>query len=295
MSAMNLRPSSLARIAALCILSSLGTLAAAQAPDSPGTLRKLKSTGVILLGHRTDSAPFSFLDDKKQPIGYSVELCQQVVEQLRTNLSMPNLRIQWVPVTAANRIDSVTSGKVDLECGTTSATLSRMEKVDFSNLIFVDGMGLLVRKEGGVKQMTDLVGRKVAVIQGSTGENNLRRALALRAITAEVLTVKSEEDGLRAVEAGTADAYANDRVVLVGISRKAKDISALNLVEEDISMEPYALMLRQDAAFRLAVNRAIANLYRSQAIMGIYDRWFGDFGRPGPLLRNMYLLNATPD
>lgn len=277
------------------LLCAVATLAAAQSPDSPGTLRKLKDGGVINLGYRIDSAPFSFIGDDKRPTGYSVELCQEVVGVLRQNLGLPQLRVQWVPVTSATRIEAVVSGQVDLECGTTSATLSRMEKVDFSNLIFVDGTGLLVRSNGGVKRVADLAGRKVAATRGSTGEDNLRRALAQRGITAEVLSVDSEVEGLRAVEAGTVDAYANDRLILIGLGRKAKDAQALGLVDEDISMEPYALMMRQDAAFRVAVNRAISTIYRSPAIDGLYDRWFGGFGKPGALLGAMYYLGATPE
>ncbi|MBK6656558.1 amino acid ABC transporter substrate-binding protein [Zoogloea sp.] len=277
------------------LLCAIATLAAAQSPDSPGTLRKLKDGGVINLGYRTDSAPFSFVGDDKRPTGYSVELCQEVVGVLRQNLGLPQLRVQWVPVTSATRIEAVVSGQVDLECGTTSATLSRMEKVDFSNLIFVDGTGLLVRSNGGVKRVADLAGRKVAATRGSTGEDNLRRALAQRGITAEVLSVDSEVEGLKAVEAGTVDAYANDRLILIGLGRKAKDAQALGLVDEDISMEPYALMMRQDAAFRVAVNRAISTIYRSPAIDGLYERWFGGFGKPGALLGAMYYLGATPE
>lgn len=277
------------------LLCAFSSLTAAQSPDSPGTLHKLKETGVISLGYRTDSAPFSFTGDNTQPWGYSVELCQEVVTLLRHNLSLPNLRIQWVPVTSATRIEAVVRGQVDLECGTTSATLSRMEKVDFSNLIFVDGTGLLVRSNGGVKRVADLAGRKLAATRGSTGEDNLRRALAQRGITAEVLSVDSEVEGLKAVEAGTVDAYANDRLILIGLGRKAKDAQALGLVDEDISMEPYALMMRQDAAFRVAVNRAISTIYRSPAIDGLYERWFGGFGKPGALLGAMYYLGATPE
>ena len=105
----------------------------------------------------------------------------------------------------------------------------------------------------------------------------------------------SEVEGLKAVEAGTVDAYANDRLILIGLGRKAKDAQALGLVDEDISMEPYALMMRQDAAFRVAVNRAISTIYRSPAIDGLYERWFGGFGKPGALLGAMYYLGATPE
>ncbi len=265
------------------------------AADSSATLTRLRDTGVILLGHRTDSAPFSFVGEQGRPIGYSVDLCERVVAVLRESQKLPSLRVQWVPVTSANRIDAVTSGKVDLECGTTSATLSRQERVDFSNLIFVDGAGLLARADRGVKRLSDMAGRRVAVTAGSTTVDVMRQAFKERSISVELVVVKNELDGLAAVETGKVDAYANDRIVLLGLLRKLKGGVDFVLVDEDASMEPYALMMRRDPAFRLAVNRALSRIYRSQAIVEIYDAWFGVLGAPGPLLAAMYYLNATPE
>lgn len=268
---------------------------AAQAAETSGTLGRIRDSGVILLGHRTDSAPFSFIGAEGRPIGYSVELCERVVGQLREAYKLPSLRVQWVPVTSANRIDAVASGKVDLECGTTSATLSRQERVDFSNLIFVDGAGLLARADRGIKRISDLSGRRVAVTAGSTTGDVLRQSFKDRSMSAELVVVRNELEGLAAVEAGKVDAYANDRVILLGLLRKLKGGVDFVLVDEDASMEPYGLMMRRDPAFRLAVNRALSRIYRSQAIVEIYEAWFGVLGAPGPLLAAMYYLNATPE
>lgn len=282
--------------ASLCVSLSSG-LSTAHAQEAPltGTLKKIRDSGSISLGHRTDSAPFSFIGAERQPDGYSVDLCKRVVGALKERLKLADLKINWVPVTSASRIEDVTSGKVDLECGTTSTTLDRQEKVDFSNLIFVDGVGLMVRTGGGIQRVSDLAGRKVAVTYGSTTEAALRRALRDRMVNAEILGVKTEVEGLAAVEGGTVDAYANDRLILIGVARKAKDLKALSLVDEDLSFEPYALMMRRDADFRLAVNRALSGVYRSAAIGEIYDRWFAGFGQPGNLLAAMYYLNAIPE
>jgi len=276
-------------------LSGIAPGASAQSPEITGTLKKIRDTGVIALGHRAESAPFSFVNAEGRPDGYSVDLCLRVADSIKETLQLPKLQVKWVPVTSADRIDQVTSGKVDLECGTTSATLSRQASVDFSNLIFVDGTGLLVRNDRNVRRIADLANGTVAVTAGTTTEAALRQAFAQRAITATVVTVKNELEGLAAVEAGHFDAYANDRLILIGVARKAKDLNALSLVDEDASMEPYALMMRHDPSFRLAVNRSLSALYRSPGIGEIYDRWFGGFGQPGPLLAAMYYLNATPE
>ncbi len=277
------------------ILAAIAPGALAQSPELTGTLKKIRDTGVIAIGHRTESAPFSFVNTEGQPDGYSIDLCLRIADNLKETLQLPKLQIKWVPVTSADRIEQVTSGKVDLECGTTSATLSRQASVDFSNLIFVDGTGLLVRTDRNVRRIADLANGTVAVTAGTTTETALRQAFAQRAITATVVTVKNELEGLAAVEAGHFDAYANDRLILIGVARKAKDLNALSLVDEDASLEPYALMMRHDPSFRLAVNRTLSALYRSPGIGEIYDRWFAAFGQPGPLLAAMYYLNATPE
>lgn len=285
----------LSRCALLALALPLAGTGTAFAAEPASTLSRIRDSGVILLGHRTDSAPFSFVGKDGRPIGYSVELCERVVAQLRDAYKLPGLRIQWVPVTSANRLDAVGSGKVDLECGTTSATLSRQERVDFSNLIFVDGAGLLARADRGIKRISDMAGRRVAVTEGSTTGDVLRQAFKDRSVSAELVVVRNELEGLAAVEAGKVDAYANDRVILLGLLRKLKGGVDFVLIDEDASMEPYALMMRRDPAFRLAVNRALSRIYRSQAIVEVYDAWFGVLGAPGPLLAAMYYLNSTPE
>jgi polar amino acid transport system substrate-binding protein/glutamate/aspartate transport system substrate-binding protein len=279
---------------ALALLAALSALPALAA-EPGGTLARIRDSGVILLGHRTDSAPFSFVGQEGRPVGYSVELCERVVGHLREAHKLPGLRVQWVPVTSANRIDMVSAGKVDLECGTTSATLSRQERVDFSNLIFVDGAGVLARADRAVKRLSDLAGRRVAVTAGSTTGDVMRQAFKDRSVNVEIVVVRNELEGLSAVESGKVDAYANDRVILLGLLRKLKGGVDFVLVDEDASMEPYALMMRRDPVFRLAVNRALSRIYRSPAIVEVYNAWFGVLGAPGPLLAAMYYLNTTPE
>jgi ABC-type amino acid transport substrate-binding protein len=208
---------------------------------------------------------------------------------------MANLAVKWVALSAANRFDQVSNGAVDLECGNTSATLSRMEKFDFSNLIFVDGGAILVLEEATIGRLLDLGGKTVGVVAGTTTEQNLKTALKDKLIDAKVVTVKDEAEAMGALQAKKIDGYAGDRVKLVGLVALAKSDIKYRLVQDDFSFEPYALMMRRDPAFRLVVNRSLSQIYRSGAVTDIYDRWLARLGKPGPLLIAMYYLNATPE
>jgi ABC-type amino acid transport substrate-binding protein len=264
------------------------TLGSAQA-QSPGTLKKIADARTITLGYRTEAAPFSFAAGDGQPAGYSVDLCKRVVASLEQQLKT-TLAIKWVPVTSDNRIGQVSGGTVDLECGTTTVTLGRQEQVDFSSLIFVDG-GSFVTRADGPRKLADLAGKTVGVLAGTTTESRLREVLKARKIDARLLTLRDEREGVVALADGRIQAFANDRIALVGrvlVAQPAGVTFALG--EEDFSFEPYALMMRRDPAFRLAVNRALAQIYAGPAIGEVYDRWFGKVGKPTPLLLAMYYL-----
>ena len=202
------------------------------------------------------------------------------------------LATRWVPVTAANRIEQVTSGAVDLECGTTTVTLGRLEQVDFSGMIFVDGASFVSVGATGPRRLADLAGKRIGVLAGSTTEPRLRAALKERKIEAQVVVVRDEREGVSALTEKRIDAFANDRLALVGRVLVAKAAGDFTLADEDFSFEPYALLMRRDAAFRLAVNRALARIYAGPELVDIYNRWLGDLGRPGPLLSAMFYLDV---
>jgi ABC-type amino acid transport substrate-binding protein len=268
----------------------------AQAQGTGTTLKKIADTGVIALGHRTDSMPFSYFDAKREPMGYSVDLCRRVVVSLQQQLKLPELKVKWVPVTAENRFPAVVKGEIDLECGTTTATLTRQQTVGFSNLIFVDGGGIMLHTDHPAKKLADLAGRRIAVTAGTTAAKRLPEVLKARLIDAQIVVIKGELDALAALEAGKVDAYANDRIVLFGLALQGKEPKRLALLDANFSFEPYALMMRRDDPdFRLAVNRALARIYGTGTIGEIYQRWFGQFGAPGDLLLSMYFLNALPE
>jgi ABC-type amino acid transport substrate-binding protein len=282
------------RLASLVVAAAIALPAGAQTPGT--TLAKIRDAKTIALGYRETALPFSFTGDDKQPTGYVVDLCRRIVAALQRELRLDALAVKWVPVTAENRFGAVTGGQIDLECGTTTATLSRMRDVDFSALTFIDGGGVLSRVDAPVARLAELAGKRVAVGAGTTAERALPQALKERAISAQVVAARNQEDAIAMLEDGRVDAYANDRLVLLGGVARAKDPRRFALSEDDFSFEPYALMLRRhDGDFRLAVNRALAHLYRGQGIVEIYDRWFGAFGRPGLLLASMYYLNALPE
>ncbi len=279
--------------AAIAVLV-LPALAHAQALD--GTLKKIRDTKTINIAYRTDAIPFSFADGKSVPTGYTVDICKRVVASLEQQLKIQGLQVNWVPATSQNRLELVAKKQADMECGSTTATLSRMEQVDFSSFVFVDGTGVLVRNDAGVKNFADLGGKRVAAIAGTTNEKALAEALRKRLVNATVVPVKTRDEGLAALEAGKVNGFASDKVLIVGLSGKVKDPTQYTMLAEDLSFEPYAIVLpRGDAQFRLAVNRGLAQLYRSPAIGELWNRWFGPLGKPGVLVEAMFFLGAIPE
>ncbi|HEX6079725.1 MAG TPA: amino acid ABC transporter substrate-binding protein [Methylomirabilota bacterium] len=277
----------------LCLLAVLNAACATPGTD---TLRKIRDSGHIALGYRDSSRPFSYVGDGGQPVGYTIDLCTRVVTEVKAATGRRDLQIDWVRVTPDDRIGAVTGGRVDLECGSTTASLSRQEQVDFSYPTFVDGGSLLVAADAGVRTSADLAGKAIAVIPKTTTEGALAKWLARQGITAQVLPVREHAEGLAAVSDGRAVAYASDRTILIGLGLAYQGTRRMVVMEDFLSYEPYGLMMRRrDPDFRLTVNRALAEVYRSGDIVSIYKRWFGDWGPPSRLLGAMYLLNSVPE
>jgi ABC-type amino acid transport substrate-binding protein len=283
----------LALTAALAGCASTGGGAAAPM----ATLDRIKATKTILLGYRDSSVPFSFVDRSQAPAGYSVDLCQRVVEELRRDLKLPDLQPKWVPVTVENRQSAVIAGTVDLECGSTTNTLSRQEQVDFSLTTFITGASLVARSDANLSG--DLASVRIAIIPGTTTDAIIKDAMARSAAGAgrtQLLAVKDHAEGLAAVANGTVDVYATDRAILIGLILAAPDPRRFALLDRYFSYEPYALMMRRgDPDFRLAVNRALARLYRSGQVLEIYGKWFGAWGPPSALTVALYAIEGLPD
>jgi len=261
---------------------------------SRNTLAKLKASGQISVAFSGDSLPFSFVDGKQQPAGYSIDLCKRVIAQLGRAAGVPDLKVNWVVGTVAERLAMVASGKADLECANTTATQTRMANVDFSSLIFLDGGGLLV-KVPAIQKFNDLSGKNIGVIAGTTTEARLDAALKQRLVNAKVTKLKDGNEGIAMLESGSLDAFASDKVKLIGLAAQAKDPKGLAILPDDLSIEPLAFALpRGDSAFRLEVNRALTQVYVGGEIETIFNQWLGALGRPSGLLAAMYLLNAIP-
>lgn len=289
---------SFAALGAVVALVALGLAPGApSAQELRGTLKKIKDSEAMPLGFRDNARPFAFVGPDGKPTGYSVDLCLRVVDALREQLGLAALKTPWVPVSAETRFSAVTSGTVDLECGSTTNTLGRQATVDFSILTFVDGGSLLGRIGSNVSAVADLAGKRVAVIPGTTTEKALAAALQKSWIsTARVVPVKDHAEGLAAVEQGRAEAFASDRTLLVGLLSQAREPRRLRVSNQYFSYEPYALMLRRDDPdFRLAVNRALAKLYQSVHISQIYEKWFGRFSQASALVHAVYTLGSLPD
>jgi ABC-type amino acid transport substrate-binding protein len=278
---------------ALALLLAAGYV---HAQSLDGRLKKIAATKTITIAYRADATPFSFTDEKKQVGGFSIDLCRRVVNSIERQLNVPNLQVHWLPVTAQTRFDAVAKGQADMECGSSTVTLSRLKQVDFSSYIFIASTGLLIKGASGLRSLSDLSDRKIAVIAGTTNENAIHAQLKRRRLSATVLPFNTRDEAFAALEEGRVDAFASDKLLLVGVAGKANDQKSLTLLPDELSFEPYGIVLpRGDAAFRLAVNTGLSQLYGSGEISEIFGRWFGAFGDPGPLTKAMYLLGAIPE
>ena len=282
-------------VIALVMMTALGATTV-HAQTRTGTLKKVADSGTLTIGYRENALPFSYTGSDGKPTGYSIDLCQEIAVAVQQELKLPNLAVRWVPVTPENRVDAVANGTVDIECGSTTASLSRQEKVDFTLMTFVDGASLLIAEGSGLRTVGDLAGKRVGVVPGTTTEKAVADFLRAQSIAATVVAVKDHDEGLAALQTSKIEAYASDRTILVGLVLQARGTSRYALVSDDLSYEPYGFMVRRDdSAFRLVANRALARLYRSGAIGTVYSKWFGAMGKPTPALVLMYALQGLPE
>jgi ABC-type amino acid transport substrate-binding protein len=278
---------------ALALVLAAGSL---HAQDLQGRLKKIADSKTISIAYRSDATPFSFTDAKQQVVGYSIDVCKRVVNMIERQIKVQGLEVKWVPVTVRTRFDAVARGEADMECGSSTVTLTRLKRVDFSSYIFVESTGLLVKSAAGLRSLSDLSDKRIAVVSGTTNERAVKSQLARREINATVLPFASRDEAFAALENGKADAFASDKLLLVGAGSRARDPKSLIILPDELSFEPYGIVLpRGDADFRLAVNTGLSHLYGSGEIVEIYGRWFRRFGDPGPVTKVMYLLGTIPE
>lgn len=239
-----------------------------------GTLQKIYETGVIRLGHRENSPPFAFLDAQRRPLGYSLDICDVVVEQVGAHVHR-SLRVEYVPVSPSNRFDLVNSGAVDLECGSTTASAERRTLFGFSPPIFVTGTKLLVKRGSGIRSLRDLQGKTIVLTSGTVHAESVPRLAQRQKVDIHFVFAPDHDASFQFLAAGKADAFANDDIQLHGAIALHNGASDYRVVGELLTYADYALMYRRgDAEFAEVVNRAFQHMATSGETRAIYRRWF---------------------
>jgi glutamate/aspartate transport system substrate-binding protein len=255
----------------------LGTLAAAStAAAQPATMAKVRESGVITLAHREASIPFSYLDQNKRPIGYAMDLCMRVVDALRRDLKLPNLRVELLSVTAATRIGAIKEGKADLECGSTTNNASRRKDVAFTVTHYYAGAKLLTRTDSGITRLPDLRGRSVVSTRGTSPLAALRAAEEKGIITGtRIVEAKDHDEAFAMLERGDVQAFAMDDILLYSFRATSKDPKLWAVVGEFISVEPLAIMLRRDdPEFKKYVDTVLSRAMIDGDVRTLYNKWF---------------------
>lgn len=261
------------------------------------TLERIKQTGVVRIGFRENEPPMSYLDGDSKPIGYSIDLCTRIVNEIKGTLKKTDISVEFVPVDSANRFKAIVDDKIDILCGSTTKTLSRAELVDFTQLTFVTGASLLSLEQTGVENIAGLQDKKVAVVKDTTTIDQLKNTLKESVIDAEIIPVDSASAGMKALIAGEVDAFSSDQVVLIGLAITHEGEEKFTIADDVFSFEPFALAVKRgDSDFRLVADRALSRLNRNGQITPIYAKWFGKLSKRVPtMLEAMYLLTATPE
>jgi glutamate/aspartate transport system substrate-binding protein len=250
-------------------------VAPVHAAELTGTLKKIKDTGVIKVGHRDASVPFSYLDDKQKPIGYGVDICMKIVDKVKAELKMPKLKVEFVPVTSQTRIPILMGGNIDLECGSTTNSVERQKQVDFAPTYFMTGTKIIVKKSSGIKGYDDLKGKTVVFTQGTTNERAMKAYNDEKKLGIKFLPSKDHAESFLAVQTDRAAAFPMDDILLYGLKAGAKNPNDFVVIGEFLSDDPYAIMLRKDdPQFKKVVTDAVSGIYKSGEINKIYKKWF---------------------
>jgi glutamate/aspartate transport system substrate-binding protein len=261
----------------LLAASLLATGASAQTASeglSP-TLANIKKNHVVRLGYRESSPPFSFLDQSNRPIGYSLELCEAIVEEIGTEVDDANLKIEYVKVTSDDRIPAVINNKIDLECGSTTANAERSKQVAFSPLMFVSGTKLMVAKASPISAITDMKGKTVVVTKGTTNEQAMHNANKKFSLGLNIVTSPDHEQSYQMLVDGKADAFATDDILLYGLIARHKAQGQFKVVGDYLSYDPYGIMFRKgEPQLTAVVDRTFRKLGSGRDLIPLYNKWF---------------------
>ena len=257
------------------LFAAAGIAANAGAQTLTGTQKKIKDSGTITVGHRDASVPFSYYDDKQQPVGYAMDLCAKIVDGVKAELKLPALQVKYQLVTSANRIPLMANGTIDLECGSTTNNLDRQNQVGFTITHFVTANRFVAKKSANLKKLDDLKGKTVVSTAGTTNIKQITELNASRKLGMNIMSANGHAEAFLMVETGRAAAFVMDDILLYSLAATSKAPGDYAISDEALSVEPYGIMVRKDdPAYKKVVDAAMTNLYQSGQITAIYDKWF---------------------
>lgn len=260
---------------ALALSLSISLIAPVAAQDLTGTLKKVKETGSFTVGHRESSIPFSYLDDKQQPIGYAMDLCMKIVDAVKAELKLPNLKVNLQPVTSSNRIPLLQNGTIDMECGSTTNSVKRQEQVWFGPTYFVINVTAAVKKSSGINSLAELNGKTISTTSGTTSVPLIKSYEKTKNVTVKEIYGKDHGESFLLLADDRASAFIMDDILLAGQIANAKNPADYKILPESLRQEPYSMMLRKDdAQFKALVDKTIGAIMKSGEIEKIYAKWF---------------------
>jgi len=271
--------------------------AAANADNHNNTLKRVSETGEFRIGYVPDAPPLSFQDGDGKVVGYSIDLCRHIASAVRDELGLEKIDIVYTPLESMEqRLSAIENGDVDIECGATTVTLSRRERVDFTLMTFITGSAVLSLKTNPIGNIDDVDGQKIAVLSGTTTEDVMRRVIEVNEFDVDLQLITSHNEGMELLNDRKVTGYASDRAMLIGqVFRNANAKNQYAMTRSSFSFEPYAMMIpRGDTEFRLVADRALASLFRGARIRRVYHNWFGRYGEPlSPIVEAMYQFQAV--
>ena len=262
-------------ISALVLVIGAAFCGSATAQELTGTLKKIKDSGAITVGHRDASIPFSYLDDKQQPIGYAVDLCLKIVDAVKAELKMPALKVNFQLVTSANRIPLMANGTIDIECGSTTNNLDRQKQVSFTMTHFVTANRWVSKKSSNIKSLDDLKGKTIVSTSGTTNIKQMTEINAAKNMGMNIIAANGHPEAFQMVETGRAVAFPMDDILLFSLVAQSNSPGDYVISADATSVEPYGIMLRRDdPAYKKVVDAAMTSIFKSGQITPIYEKWF---------------------
>ena len=257
------------------LLATIAIAGAANGQQLTGTLKKIKDSGTITIGHRDTSIPFSYYDDKQRVVGYAIDICLNIVDAIKANLKMAKIDVKYNPVTSATRIPLMANGTIDLECGSTTNNLERQKQVAFTITHFVTANRYVAKKSSKIRSLKDLKGKTVVSTSGTTNIKWATEANTKQKLGMNIIAAKDHAEAFLTVDTGRAVAFFMDDILLYSLVANSKNPGSWAIGSEAYTVEPYGIMLRRDdPAYKKVVDDAVRNLYRSGRINAIYEKWF---------------------